>query len=297
MWLTQSVWESLHRCHHTHEDSVSWRHVQKDQKRRIHLLISDSLWGTIPTNTERIRNTAESVQGRSWVTPCLLPELHEGEREWFKDSFETFSLRNCPKPQVENENWGPAVKSWCVTFIIHLGLFLRARFRWRYQVHSPCLWIPVSTTWCEGSIGRPTRLLHLAPLKCPSQSSIYLHSDVNWPQVNRCRWSIRWTVSWCFRNTFLQWFPPSRIFRFPSDPKTESPEFLPLSLSVQTESPSRFLVDGMKEPLGEFPELGGSRLTLLLQSHVVLSQVLDLHLENSLVLLLLVTKIKNKHQE
>lgn len=62
----------------------------------------------------------------------------------------------------------------------------------------------------------------------------------------------------------------------------------------QTESPSRLLVDGVEEPLCELPELGGRRLALLLQTHVVLPQVLHLHLKDRLVLLFLDTKAKER---
>lgn len=55
----------------------------------------------------------------------------------------------------------------------------------------------------------------------------------------------------------------------------------------RAESVSGLLVNGVKEPLGELPELGRCRLTLLLQAHVVLPQVLDLLLQHRLVLLLL----------
>lgn len=48
-----------------------------------------------------------------------------------------------------------------------------------------------------------------------------------------------------------------------------------------------FLVDGVKEPLGELPELRRCRLALLLQPHVVLSQVLHLLLEHRFILFLL----------
>lgn len=49
----------------------------------------------------------------------------------------------------------------------------------------------------------------------------------------------------------------------------------------------RLLVDGVEEPLCELAQLGRSRLRLLLQSQVVLPQVLYLRLQHCLVLLLL----------
>lgn len=49
----------------------------------------------------------------------------------------------------------------------------------------------------------------------------------------------------------------------------------------------RLLVDGVEEPLGELAQLGCSRLGLLLQPQVVLTQVLHLGLQHGLVLLLL----------
>lgn len=52
---------------------------------------------------------------------------------------------------------------------------------------------------------------------------------------------------------------------------------------------SGLLVHGVKEPLCELPELSRSRLALLLQPHVVLSQVLNLLLQHGLILLLLNT--------
>lgn len=72
-------------------------------------------------------------------------------------------------------------------------------------------------------------------------------------------------------------------------PPRRRPELVP----GRTESPSRLLVDGVEEPLGELPELGGRRLALLLQTHVVLPQVLHLHLQDRLVLLFLDTKDKD----
>lgn len=61
---------------------------------------------------------------------------------------------------------------------------------------------------------------------------------------------------------------------------------LPLSVAL---SPSflGFLVYGVKEPLSKLPELSRGGLALLLQSHVVLSQVLHLLLQHGFVLFLL----------
>ena len=53
---------------------------------------------------------------------------------------------------------------------------------------------------------------------------------------------------------------------------------------------SGLLVDGVEEPLCELPQLGGGRLALLLQTHVVLPQVLHLLLKDGLVLLLLLSQ-------
>lgn len=53
---------------------------------------------------------------------------------------------------------------------------------------------------------------------------------------------------------------------------------------------SGLLVNGVKEPLCELPELSRRRLALLLQPHVVLSQVLDLLLQHRLILFLLETQ-------
>lgn len=50
---------------------------------------------------------------------------------------------------------------------------------------------------------------------------------------------------------------------------------------------SGLLVDAVKEPLSELPELSRRRLALLLQPHVVLPQVLHLLLQHRLVLFLL----------
>lgn len=60
-----------------------------------------------------------------------------------------------------------------------------------------------------------------------------------------------------------------------------------LSLSC---SLSRLLIDGVKEPLCELPELSCCRLALLLQSHVILPQVLHLLLQHRLILFLLSTE-------
>lgn len=49
----------------------------------------------------------------------------------------------------------------------------------------------------------------------------------------------------------------------------------------------RLLVNGVEEPLCEFPQLRSGRLGLFLQPHVVLAQVLHFRLEDRLVLLLL----------
>lgn len=49
----------------------------------------------------------------------------------------------------------------------------------------------------------------------------------------------------------------------------------------------RFLVNGVEKPFCEFPQLSRGSLGLLLQPHVVLSQVLDFSLQNGLVLFFL----------
>lgn len=54
---------------------------------------------------------------------------------------------------------------------------------------------------------------------------------------------------------------------------------------------SRFLVHCVEEQFSESPQLCGCRLALFMQSKVVLSEVLDLLLEHSLVFLLLWRKI------